>query len=185
MDLTNEQWERLKVHLPEPQKLGMGRPRRDNREVLNGILWVLKTGARWQDLPERYGSYQTCHRRFQEWVKLGVIEKMLEQLARDLHEQGDLDLSECFIDGSFVAAKKGVSRLGKPRKERVQNLWSSQMRQVFQSPLSLQVLLPMKSPLLRARSIRFLLTLALYDLSETEPMTATHLMQHWQNAGLN
>jgi transposase len=183
MDLTNEQWERLKPHVPEKKRLG--RPRRDAREVLNGILWVLKTGARWQDLPERYPSYQTCHRRFQEWVKLGVIERMLEQLAQDLHEQGELDLSECFIDGSFVAAKKGVLMLARPRKAKGRNLWSSQMRQVFQSPLVLQVLLPTKSPLLKARSIRALLSLALFDLSETEPMTATTLMQHWPNAALS
>ncbi|MGE5444032.1 MAG: transposase, partial [Ignavibacteriales bacterium] len=45
---------------------GRGRPWRDNREVLNGILWILRSGARWKDLPERFPPYQTCHRRFQQ-----------------------------------------------------------------------------------------------------------------------
>jgi transposase len=112
MNLTDEQWEHLGEQLPMPKRLG--RPRRDEREVLNGILWVLKTGARWADLPERYPSYRTCHRRFQDWTTLGVIRKMLKQIAQDLHEQGDIDFSEYFMDGRFVAAKKGGSRWARP-----------------------------------------------------------------------
>jgi transposase len=174
MDLTDEQWQHLHQHLPKPNR--MGRPRRDDREVLNGVLWILKTGARWQDLPERYPPYQTCHRRFQEWTELGVIRKILEQIAQDLHEQGDIDLSECFIDGTFVAAKKGGSRWEPRRKGKAQRLWSLPMRQVFQSPLTLQVLAPTKSPLLKARSLQPLFQLALFDLSEMEPSTAMRLM---------
>ena len=70
MDLTDEQWLVLGPLLPEPPKRahGRGRPWRDAREVLNGVLWVLRTGAPWRDLPKRYPPYQTCHRRFQRWV---------------------------------------------------------------------------------------------------------------------
>lgn len=103
MDLTDKQWQRLAELLPVAKR--RGRPRRDDREVLGGILWVLRTGAPWKDLPERYPPYQTCHRRFQDSGEAEVLPRILERLARELHEQGDIDLSECFIDGSFAAAK--------------------------------------------------------------------------------
>ena len=109
MDLTDEQWEIIKPLIPEPPKRadGRGRPRRDNREILNGILWILRTGAQWKDMPERYPPYQTCHRRFQEWVRSGTFEVILKALVQDLKARGDLDLTECLIDGTFVIAKKG------------------------------------------------------------------------------
>ena len=112
MALTDEQWEVLKPLIPDPPRRedGRGRPWRDSRAVLNGILWVLRTGAPWHDLPERYPPYQTCHRRFQRWVEEGVLSCILEALAQDLKERGGLDLSECFIDGAFVVAKKGEGR---------------------------------------------------------------------------
>ncbi len=112
MDLTDERWSVLEPLLGElPRRAdGRGRPWRDSRAVLNGILWILRTGAQWADLPERYPPYQTCHRRFQRWVRDGTLERVLEALARDLKERGKLDLSECFIDGTFVAAKKGRLR---------------------------------------------------------------------------
>jgi transposase len=70
----------------------------------------------WQDLPERFPPYQTCHRRFQEWVRDGKLKKVLEILAQDLLERGKLDLSETFIDGTFVSAKKGASKVGKTKR---------------------------------------------------------------------
>ena len=86
---------------------GRGRPWRDPRAVLNGILWILRTGASWKDLPERYPPYQTCHRRFQHWVRSGVFEQTLQAFVSDLRKRGELDLSECFIDGTFIVANKG------------------------------------------------------------------------------
>ncbi|WP_159033904.1 transposase, partial [Leptospira santarosai] len=64
MDLTNEQWNILKPLMiePYPREDGKGRPRTDARSILNGILWILRTGAQWKDLPDRYPPYQTCHR---------------------------------------------------------------------------------------------------------------------------
>jgi transposase len=67
----------------------------------------MRTGAPWADLPERYQPYQTRHRRFQAWVRTGTLWVVLEALAEDLRSRGKLDLSECFIDATFVAAKKG------------------------------------------------------------------------------
>jgi transposase len=137
MDLTNEQWTVLEPLIGELPKRtdGRGRPWRSSREVLNGILWILRTGAQWADLPERHPSYQTCHRRFQRWVRDRTYERILEALARDLKERGKLDLSECFIDGTFVVAKKGGHTWDRPSGAKVRSSWQWQTVLVFLSPL--------------------------------------------------
>ena len=150
MDLTNEQWDILEPLIPKPvpRADGKGRPRRNDREILNGILWVLKTGARWQDLPQRYPPYQTCHRRFQEWVMSGVFKTILKTLAADMMERGKLDLREGFIDGTFVVAKKGGSEWERPSGAKVRRSWQWQTALVFLSPYTARVLHHMKSDLL-------------------------------------
>ena len=147
MDLTDEQWNIVEPLLPKPVKRvdGKGRPRMDNRVILNGILWIMRTGAPWHDMPNRYPPYQTCHRRFQEWVRSGTFEKILRKLVKDVKERGDLDLTECFIDGTFVMAKKGAQAWEKPSRARVQSLWQWQMALVFLSPYPLEVIHRMKS----------------------------------------
>ena len=147
MELSDEQWTILEPLIPEPPRRedGKGRPRRDSREVLEGICWVLRTGAQWADLPERYPPYQTCHRRFQEWVQSGVLQQVLETLAQDLEARGELDLSECFIDGTFVAAKKGARQLVRLSGARVAKSWRYQTLLVLASPCTLALLHHMKS----------------------------------------
>ena len=146
MDLTDEQWAVVNPLIPKPPKRadGKGRPRIDDRQILNGILWIMRTGAQWKDLPDRYPSYQTCHRRYQEWVRAGVFESMLQSLAQDLKERGDLDLTECFIDGTFVIAKKGAQGWEKPSGAKVQRSWQWQTALVFLSPYPLEVLRRMR-----------------------------------------
>ncbi len=82
--------------------------------VLNGILWILRTGALWADLPKRYPSKSTCHCRFQEWTASGVFARILTALAEDLEERGGIDLAEGFIDGPFAPAKKGAMPWARP-----------------------------------------------------------------------
>ena len=154
MNLTDEQWAILEPLIPEPPrredgKRSRGRPWRSNREVLDGILWVLRTGAPWMDLPPRYPPYQTCHRRFQSWVRSGVLDAVLQALAADLEERADIDLRECFIDGTFVVAKKGAIASERPSGARVQRSWWLQTLLLFHSPSTLKVLRRMKSPLLK------------------------------------
>ena len=118
MDLTEFQWKCVEPLLPEMRwrEGGPGRPPRDRRTVLNGILGVLRTGAPWKDLPDRYPSHQTCHRRFQHWCRNGTLDRILEALAKDLQKWGRIDLTEGFIDGSFAGAKKGGSCVGKTKR---------------------------------------------------------------------
>ena len=118
MDITNEQWERIAPLLSESQnRNGRGRPvSNDPRKVLNGILWILRTGAPWKDLPERYPPYQTCHRWLQQWRKTGVLDALLITLAEDLRDCGKLDLREAFIDGTFAPAKKRGGAVGKTKR---------------------------------------------------------------------
>ena len=66
------------------------RPRKPDREILEGILWILKTGAQWHELPREYTPYQTCHRRFQEWAWLHVFEEILRVLAQNMVERGKM-----------------------------------------------------------------------------------------------
>lgn len=147
MDLTESQWAVLAPLLPKPRlrRDRRGRPWRDPRDVLNGILWILRTGAPWHDLPARYPSYQTCHRRFQYWVESGTMARVLEALATDLEARGQLDLTECFIDGTFAGAKKGAPASARPNEARAPRSWRSSTALVFLSPYPLQVLRRMKS----------------------------------------
>ena len=108
MELSDKEWEMIEPVLPLLPSGIRGRPWRHNREVLDGILWILRTGAPWRDLPDAYPPYQTCHRRFQQWSCDGTLEKVLEAITEKLEKRRQLNMSECCIDGKFVEAKKGV-----------------------------------------------------------------------------
>jgi transposase len=142
MDLTDEQWAIVKPLMPSPPRRpdGRGRPRRDARSVLSGILWILRTGAPWKDLPNRYPPYQACHRRFQQWCRDGTLENLLRALARDLEERGGFCLEESFIDGTFVPAKKGGLPWETPSGARARRSWPLQTALVFLSPVARQAL---------------------------------------------
>jgi hypothetical protein len=98
-ELGDEQWELIAPLLPKPK--GRGRPRAEDRRTLNGIRWVLRSGARWKDWP-------SCHRRLQEWQDQGVWERIRLKFLSTLDSQGKLDWSRAFLDGSFVPGKKGA-----------------------------------------------------------------------------
>ena len=109
MELNDKEWQIVEPLFPELPTGHRGRPWRGNREVLDGILWILRMGAPWRDLPKKYPSYQTCHRRFQQWCIDGTLKSVLEMIAVRLDKQRKLNLSECCIDAKFVPAKKGES----------------------------------------------------------------------------
>src|SRR5579863_359348 len=135
-ELSDAQWRLIEPTLrPQRRADGRGRPWQDTRAVLNGILWVLGTGAQWRELPNKYPPYQTCHRRFQQWVRAGKPERILRVLAEELQARGKLDLEEGFIDASFTGAKKGASQSGPPNAARGRKSSLSPMITVFLSPL--------------------------------------------------
>jgi len=129
MKLSEKQWEKIQDLVPDGavREDGRGRPWSGKRRVLEGILWIVKTGARWRDLPSDYPPYQTCHRRFQQWVEAGIFDKVIEALAKDLHDRGGIDMSECFIDGSFSLAKKGGFLWERLSGVKAPRSWQSQM----------------------------------------------------------
>jgi transposase len=142
MELTDAQWELLKplVEPGTPAKR-RGRPWRDARHVLEGVLWILRTGAQWSELPrDKFPPYQTCHRRFQQWVRTGTLVKVLRRLAEDLLARGQLDLSETFIDASFSSAKKGAVQLVQHAAAKGPRSWQLRSAVVFLSPWGLQAL---------------------------------------------
>ena len=138
-ELSDAQWQLIEPILrPKRRSDGRGRPFQDTRAVLNGILWVLGTGAQWRELPKKYPPYQTCHRRFQQWVREGKLERILRVLAEVLHARGKLELEEAFIDASFTGAKKGGPRSGPLNAARGRKSSLSPMSTVFLSPLVLK-----------------------------------------------
>jgi transposase len=115
-DLSNEQWEKLKPLLP-PQKPKTGKPNHDHRQVVNGILWILRTGAPWRDLPERYGKWESVATRFYRWQKAKIWNQVLERLQAEADKQGRLDWAVHYVDGTVVRAhqhaaggKKGAKK---------------------------------------------------------------------------
>jgi transposase len=153
-DLTDVQWERIKPLVDFAQQRradNRGRPWREARQLLNGMLWVLRTGAPWHDLPARYGPYQTCHRRFQQWQRAGVLDGILWALADDLLARGQLGLEETFIDASFMGAKKGAMALVERSSGKGASSWQSQTAMVFLSPSGLRALRRMSKSSLRRR----------------------------------
>ena len=113
-DLSPSQWERLQSLLP-PQKPPIGRPAHDHRPIINGILWILRTGAPWRDLPERYGPWRTVASRFYRWQRAGVWQKLFDTLKQQADADGRLNWLLHFVDSTIIrahqhaaGAKKGV-----------------------------------------------------------------------------
>ncbi|OAJ54386.1 transposase [Paraburkholderia ginsengiterrae] len=81
-DISDDEWQSIAPLLPElrPRSELRGRPLANTRSVLNGVLWVMFSGATWSAMPRKYPSYQTCHRRFKAWYESGVLKRVMEQL---------------------------------------------------------------------------------------------------------
>ncbi len=102
-DLTDPQWQQIEPLLPA-QKPRIGRPSKDHRTIINGILWVLRTGAPWRDLPEGYGPWPTVASRFYRWRKKGLWEGLLSDLQQEADAAGELEWEVHYVDGTIVRA---------------------------------------------------------------------------------
>ena len=118
--LTDKQWAVISGLLPKQNFEKGGRPRANDRKTLDAILWVLRTGAQWSELPSKYGSYVTAWRRLKRWEEDGTWEKIWKALVSTLSRDDKLKMSVGYIDGTFVPAKKGGLPLVRRRKAREQ-----------------------------------------------------------------
>lgn len=82
-EITTEEWNRIKDYLPPERSGQKGRPRKDNRTMLNGMLWILRTGCQWREMPEHYGKWQSVYARFRKWQEDGTFEKIFHALNED------------------------------------------------------------------------------------------------------
>lgn len=120
-DLSAKDWKLIQPLLPRKKR--RGRARVDDRRTINGILFVLRSGCRWKDMPREYGAPSTCWRRLVVWQREGVWTRVLRVLLGQLGKRGRLKLSHGILDASFAAAKKGAAvsaspRLGRERSDR-------------------------------------------------------------------
>jgi len=106
-EISDRDWELVKDLLPARKK--RGRKPADSRTMLNGMLWILSTGAPWRDLPERYGRWRTVFDRFSLWSRDGTLDRILNQLQVRLNVQGLIDWDLFSIDGSVVRASRAAA----------------------------------------------------------------------------
>ena len=123
-DLTEFEWRVIDPLLPNKPR---GVPRVDDRLVLNGIFWVLRSGSPWRDLPERYGPYTTCYNRFRRWAKAGVWDRVMDAIT-DAYG-GDVRM----IDGTSVRVHHSAATLKKPPGSMS---WTKQGRSYYEDPCS-------------------------------------------------
>ena len=101
-ELTDEQFDRIKSFLPGSDGT-VGVTAQDNRLFVNAVIWIFKTGAPWRDLPERFGNWNSTHKRFARWSKSGVFDKIFHILSEDA------DMEFLLMDGTIVKAHQHAS----------------------------------------------------------------------------
>ena len=113
--LTDRQWDRIEHLFERPKR--PGGQWKDHRQMLDGILWVMKTGAQWRDLPGRFGPWKTVYGRFRRWRLDGTLDRVVAHLQRDLDRLGLIDWSAFCLDTTHVRASRsaaGARKRGAP-----------------------------------------------------------------------
>ncbi len=143
--VTDKQWALIREQLPKrPRRKKGGRPPADDRRCFEGILWMLWTGAPWSELPQRYGAKSTVHRRLMEWAESGALLDMWRAFLDQLDDRKKVRWDECFIDGMFIAAKKGARWSGRRKEAREHSSWFWPMARVLRSEYMWRRLPPRK-----------------------------------------
>ena len=112
-EVTDDQWELVKDLIPQARNGLRGRPCRDPRTLLNGMFWILRTGAPWRDLPERFGPWQTVYHHFSRWRADGVFDQILAALQMRLDAKGNIDWELWCIDSSSIRASRAAAGASK------------------------------------------------------------------------
>ena len=115
-ELTEEQFDLVCDLLPVNGR--RGGQWKDHRTVLNGIFWILHTGAQWRELPERYGNWKTVYDRFRRWQRDGTLERMLERLQMRLDADGRIDFDLWCVDATPIRASRSAGGGGKKSARR-------------------------------------------------------------------
>jgi len=106
-ELSDEQFEAIRPLLPG--RKSRGRPAREDRQLLNGMFWVLWSGSPWRDMPGRYGPWQTVYDRFRKWQRNGMIDRIMKRLQLRLDEDNRIDWSVFFVDSTIVRAHQSAA----------------------------------------------------------------------------
>lgn len=118
--LTDDAWECIQEFFPKPATTG--RPPRDRRALVNAILWIVRTGSPWRDLPEEFGPWQTAWRLFDQWNGDGTLDAILQRLQAAHADAGEIDTDLWCIDGTIVRAARcagGGGKKGIPKNRRI------------------------------------------------------------------
>ena len=110
-ELKESEWDRIKTYLPG-KKEDVGRTAKDNRLFVNGVLWVLRSGSRWSDLPEYYGKYKSVHKRYSRWCQKGVWDRVFSMLTKDK------DKEYLMMDSTVIKAHSQASTYKKKSRIR-------------------------------------------------------------------
>jgi transposase len=108
-EMTDEQWDRIKDMVPPERSGGKDRPAKDNRMMINAIIWILKTGAPWRDLPERYGSWNSVYSRYSRRTKRGIWGKIFFELSKD-QDNEEYMMDHTSVSTNMVRAEKGARK---------------------------------------------------------------------------
>ena len=109
--LLDEEWELIASEFPRPKPTG--RPRRDARQIMDAILWILRTGSPWRDLPEEFGAWQSAWRLFDQWNSDGTLDAVLRKLQSAFVDIGEIDTELWCVDGTIVRAARCAGGGGK------------------------------------------------------------------------
>ena len=112
-ELTDQEWEQIAPLLPVEKNSRPGRPSKDNRLMINAMIWIVRSGAPWRDLPERYGPWKSVYSRFRKWIEDGVLDNIFRVLSLEA------ELDELFLDATIVKAHQhsaGAKKGGLPMK---------------------------------------------------------------------
>ena len=106
IELNDNQWKMIEQHIPKPAHTG--RPKSNDRMILNGIIYVLISGCRWSEMPKMYGDDSTANLRLHKWQQKGIWKKILKCAIKSAHKSGKINLQKISIDSSSIPAKKGA-----------------------------------------------------------------------------
>ena len=126
-ELTDDEWNRVAPLLPPENSGKQGRPSICNRTILNGIVWIARSGAPWRDLPERYGAWQTVYSRFRKWIEDGILDNIFRVLSLEA------ELTELSIDASIVQAHQHSAGA---KKGAIKRNWTQPWRSQHKNPCS-------------------------------------------------